>query len=248
MSIGIEARREWPEAAVERHLPEPLPEDPFPLLGAWYEEAHLRAAQPNPNAMTLATIEPDARGGLRPSARVVLCKTIEEARGVLVFYTNTRSAKGRALAANPHAAAVMHWDALARQVRVEGPVTRTSDAESDAYFRTRPWARQVGAWASEQSEPIESRGALQARLEAAMRRFGIDPANPPPPEVTLPIPRPPHWGGYRLWAERVELWVGSVARLHDRAVWTRALSPAHDEAGAAAYVPQGPWRATRLQP
>lgn len=219
-------------------LPEPLPPEPFALLKTWFDEACGERVAPNPDAMTLATVDPDGR----PSARVVLCKEIEVASGSVVFYTNYASRKGRALATCPWAASVFHWDSLDRQARVEGFVTRVSDAESDAYFATRPLESQIGAWASAQSEPIASRAELLARVEAVLRQFGwleVAGASGPP----APIPRPPNWGGYRLHADRVELWVAGAGRVHDRALWVRTL-----EIDAGAVRRAGPWRATRLQP
>lgn len=226
-------------------LPEPLPADPFPIFQSWFDFARGQRTQPNPNAMTLATIDPDGR----PAARVVLCKIIDPERGFVVFFTNYRGRKGLAIESNPRAAAVFHWDHLDLQVRIEGPVVRSPKAESDAYFASRPWKSRVGAWASEQSRPIASRSDLLHRFEAAMRRFGIDPQNPPPEEAAVggeEIPRPPHWGGYRLWAERLELWIGGAARIHDRALWTRTLHHAPPPANGE-YI-GGPWSATRLQP
>lgn len=211
-------------------LPDPLPGEPFSLLKAWFEEAHERAITRNPNAMTLATV--DERG--YPSARIVLCKGLDAGAGSLVFFTNYRSRKGRELEGFSRAAAVFHWDQLERQVRLEGHVERISEAESDAYFAGRPWESRLGAWASSQSEPIASREALMEQAAARILELDIDIAAAVRGDPVT-IPRPPHWGGYRLFADRVELWVGGTGRLHDRAGWER------DAAG-------GPWRATRLQP
>lgn len=224
-----------PEKFADR-LPEPPPADPLPTLKAWLDEAIERRIQPNPNAMTLATAAPDGR----PAARIVLCKELDEHAGRLVFFTNRKSRKGRDLEATPYAALLFHWDALDRQARIEGPVTALDDAENDAYFRTRPVVSRLGAWASNQSEPIESRRALDEQVRQAAERFGVDLDNPEAGEVE--IPRPPHWGGYGLWAERVELWLGQSGRLHDRALWTRALMRRGDGCEA------GPWSVTRLQP
>ncbi len=221
-------------------LPDPLPAEPLAVVARWLEEAWAARAQPNANSMVLATSRP----GGRPAARVVLCKDIVPQPGFVVFYTNYRSGKGRELEDNPHAAAVMHWDALHRQVRIEGPVTEAPSADSDAYFATRPWQSRIGAWASAQSEPIGSRPALLAAVAAAARRFGAPaPGSPGAGDaLKVSIPRPPYWGGYRLWAESVELWVEGEARIHDRARWTRPLAP-----GADGFSP-GAWVATRLQP
>jgi len=222
-------------------LPDPLPAEPLAVVARWLEEAFAAGRQPNPNAMVLATARPDGR----PAARVVLCKAIEPVPGYVVFYTNYHSSKGRQLEENPRAAAVMHWDALQRQVRIEGPVTPAPAEDSDRYFATRPWQSRLGAWASVQSEPLASRGHLLAKVQEAAQRFGTPMPGTPAAERPgdYRIPRPPHWGGYRLWAESAELWVAGDARIHDRARWTRQLEPA-----PAAGFTAGPWRATRLQP
>lgn len=212
-------------------LPDPLPNDPMPTVRAWFEEAYTKRIQPNPNAMTLATVGPDGR----PSARIVLCKAIDPTDAAVVFYTNYQGRKGRELAANPNAAVVFHWDTFDRQVRIEGTAERTSTAESDAYYQSRTWIKRIGAWVSDQSQPIDSRAALIARLDATLRRFGVDPAHPPAADARVEIPRPEHWGGFRIRARRVELWLGGNGRLHDRAQWVR------ESAGL-------PWRSTRVQP
>ncbi len=236
--------------AVEQFLPEPLPDEPWTVFKAWFDEAHARKVQPNPNAMTLATLdtrEPAAGGPGRLEARIVLAKHVSVSPPYLVFYTNREGDKGRALASWPRAAAVFHWDALDKQVRIEGPVTRSPEAESDAYFASRPWLSRAGAWASHQSRPIGSRAEMEGQLTAVFDRFGINPAEV---DNNVWIPRPPHWGGYRLWPERVELWVGSKFRLHDRAVWERRLTPGEvDGADGYAADPAEPgWRCSRLQP
>jgi pyridoxamine 5'-phosphate oxidase len=203
-------------------LPDSLPDDPLPLVQAWLAEA--AAAVRNSTAMTLATVTPDGR----PAARMVICRGFDARAGWFVFYSDRESDKGRDLGATPRAALVLHWDVFERQVRIDGPVTLAPDADSDRYWATRPLEARVAAIASRQSQPIASRAELLARIEAA--RSGGD------------APRPPRWGGYRVWAERVELWVGQAARAHDRARWTRALTAA--EGGYAG----GPWRATRVMP
>jgi pyridoxamine 5'-phosphate oxidase len=219
-------------------LPEPLPAEPFGLLAEWYDEAHRRRIQPNPNAMSLATVDPDGR----PSSRIVLCKDLVPAEGGVVFYTNYDSRKGRALEANPWAALLFHWDGMDRQARIEGRVVRVSPEESDAYFASRPWESRIGAWASDQSRPLASRHELLQRVIEVMHRYGIDPPRPTAAGDAVHIRRPPHWGGYRVIADRVELWVSGMGRIHDRAEWSRPLT---DEGG----VPRGgPWRSTRLCP
>jgi len=225
------------------HLPDPLPAEPLALGADWLAEATKRGDQPNPNAMVLATA--DASG--RPSARVVLCKQIQAVPGIVTFYTNYESRKGGELAANARAALVMHWDHLHRQLRVEGRVVRTSDAESDAYFASRNWQSRLGAWASRQSQPIGSRAELYKAVARTALRLAL-PGKPPgdgdeaAPDPGTRIPRPPHWGGFQVWAESVELWVEGSARIHDRARWTRTLDPR-----AGGFEP-GPWSVTRLQP
>jgi pyridoxamine 5'-phosphate oxidase len=209
-------------------LPEILPANPLLLAAEWLAEATARCDQPNPNAMVLATC--DARG--RTSARVVLCKDIQPEPGLLRFYTNYESRKGHELADRPHAAVVFHWDHLHRQVRIEGPVQRTTAADSDQYFASRHRDSQLGAHASRQSQPVASHEQLQRQLdEVAVKFAGAD------------VPRPDHWGGFALWAETVELWVEGQARLHDRARWTRRV-----ETGPAGPRVAGNWSATRLQP
>jgi pyridoxamine 5'-phosphate oxidase len=220
-------------------LPEPLPADPVRVLADWLAQAQIDAAQPNPNAMVLATV--DAHG--QPSARVVLCKEIDVASGCILFYTNYDSQKGRELTANPRAAVVFHWDQRHRQVRAEGQVERLSDAENDRYFLSRPWQSRLGAWASAQSRPVASRSVLVAAVTEAARRFRIPytgPGGEEPAEVNAEVPRPPHWGGYRLRIEAIELWVEGDYRIHDRARWTRELPPG--------LAPPSAWTVSRLQP
>ena len=219
-------------------LSDPLPAQPLVVANRWLADAWNLRQQPNPNAMVIATVDPDGQ----PSARVVLCKEIVPEPGYLVFYTNYLSRKGRQLAENPRAAAVIHWDALHRQVRVEGPVVKAPQADSDDYFASRPWQSRLGAWASAQSEPIGSREQLQAAVADAAKRFGTPPPDATSDDGNVVVPRPPHWGGYRLWADSVELWVEGEARIHDRARWTRSLTQ------RAGMMDPGPWASTRLQP
>jgi len=222
-------------------LPDPLPADPLVVVSAWLAQASAAHTQPNPNSMVLAT---STRKG-RPSARVVLCKEIVPRPGYIVFYTNYLSAKGRQLKDNPHAAAVMHWDALHRQVRIEGQVVTAPAGASDSYFAARAWQSRIGAWASEQSEPIGSRAELLETVKETARRFGAPTPGSPGADdsLRLTIPRPPHWGGYRLWVDTVELWVEGTARIHDRARWQRTLRVLPKGSLRA-----GPWVAMRLQP
>jgi len=173
-------------------------------VARWYEAAHEATSVPNPNAMSLATIDPDGK----PSVRVVLCRGFD-ARGV-VFYTNRDSRKGEALRAHPRACVNFHWDQLDRQVRIEGSVAHTTEAESDAYWNSRPRENRVNACASQQSRPIGTRAALEAAVQEFETRFaGQD------------IPRPSHWGGFRIAPERIEFWQGHKHRLHDRMIYLR---------------------------
>jgi pyridoxamine 5'-phosphate oxidase len=220
-------------------LADPASMEPLQVALAWQSEARAAATQPNTNAMVLATV--DGRG--YPTARVVLAKEIVPVPGYLTFFTNYNSAKGQALDGAPRAAVVMHWDHLHRQVRVEGPIIRCTAVVSDEYFATRHWLSRLGAWASQQSQRIDSRASLQKMLDDTARRFGL--AVPVAAQATDPglaIPRPPHWGGYHLWAESVELWIEGAARIHDRLLYTRTLSRS-----ANGYAP-GTWSVTRLQP
>jgi pyridoxamine 5'-phosphate oxidase len=172
-------------------------DDPLTQFATWFDQA-LKADLPEPNAMTVATVGPDGR----PSTRVVLIKGYDE-RGI-VWYTNYHSRKGRELEANPWAALQFHWVELERVVRIEGRVEKVSEAESDAYFHSRPLDSRIGAWASPQSQVIPSRAVLVANAARYGAQFALNP------------PRPPHWGGYRLVPDRWEFWQGRKSRLHDR--------------------------------
>lgn len=186
-------------------IKEPFPGDPFPVLAQWLTEAADSGAYADANAMALATATPEGR----PSVRIVLCKAIESERHALTFFSNYESRKGTELAANPLASVVFHWPHAGRQARVEGNVERLSDAENDAYFRTRPLLSRIGAHASRQSQPIASRAVL---LRAAARVAAASC-------LELGVTRPAHWGGYRLRADAVELWTACEGRLHQRLRW-----------------------------
>ncbi|MBW8785733.1 MAG: pyridoxamine 5'-phosphate oxidase [Novosphingobium sp.] len=183
--------------------------DPFALFDAWFVEA--RASEPNDaNAMALATATPDGR----PSVRMVLLKGHGADLGPgggFVFYTNAHSRKGAEIRANPQAALLFHWKSLRRQVRVEGPLSEVDAATADAYFASRARDSQLGAVASDQSAPLDSRATFVARYEDAARRFGDGP-----------VTRPPHWTGYRLAPEAIEFWLDRPHRLHERRRFTRS--------------------------
>ncbi len=189
-------------------IPEPPPDDPVPILREWLRQAEQSGGYADPGAMCLAT----CTAGGAPSARIVLCKSIRESPPALVFFTNYESRKGRELDENPRAAALFHWPHAARQARVEGGVERLSPAESDEYFRSRPYLSRVGAVVSPQSRVIESRGELIAKVAALAARSALGQE----------IARPAHWGGFVLHMRAVELWSGAKARLHQRVQWLRA--------------------------
>ena len=192
--------------------------EPFRLFEEWFVDA--KASEPNdPNAMALATVDAD---GL-PDVRMVLLNARDE-RG-FTFFTNTGSAKGRELAFDPKAALLFHWKSLRRQVRVRGPVETVSDAEADAYFATRPRLSQIGAWASQQSRPLEGRFALEAAVAKVTAQHALGS-----------VPRPPHWTGFRIRPVQIEFWHDRPFRLHDRVVFTRELDGASE------------WTKTRLYP
>lgn len=196
-------------------------DDPFALVRAWLAEAE--ASEPNdPNAIALSTVDADGM----PNARMVLLKDIEgdgRGDGAFVFYTNYGSAKAAEIDQAGKAAFVMHWKSLRRQVRVRGTVTREAGAQADAYYASRSLQARLGAWASRQSQPLDSRAALMAEVARQTVAQGINP------------PRPPFWGGYRITPTEIEFWADGAFRLHDRFRWRRA-------------GPGQPWTVTRLNP
>jgi len=192
-------------------------EEPIGLFALWFEDA--AAAEPSdPTAMALATV--DAAG--LPNVRMVLLKGVDE-HG-FAFYTNTESPKGRELDAVPKAAAVFHWKSLKRQVRLRGAVERVTEAEADAYFATRPRGSQIGAWASRQSAPLESRFALEKAVAVFTAKYAVGA-----------VPRPPHWSGFRIVPLVIEFWHDRPFRLHERIAFSRDH-------------PAAPWVKTRLYP
>ncbi len=192
-------------------------EEPLRLFANWMEEATTKEPA-DANAMAVATVDADGM----PNVRMVLLKGVDE-RG-FVFYTNMESTKGRELDANPKAALVFHWKSLSRQVRVRGEVERVTEAEADAYFASRARLAQIGAWASKQSAPLESRLAFEKAIAVYTAKYAIGA-----------IPRPPHWSGYRIIPLAIEFWQDRPFRLHDRVEFTRDLK-------------NSTWRKTRLYP
>jgi pyridoxamine 5'-phosphate oxidase len=192
-------------------------DEPLRLFAAWFEEA-VRAEPRDPTAMSLATADADGV----PNVRMVLMKGFDE-RG-FVFYTNIDSQKGQELDATGRGALLFHWKSSNRQVRLRGPVERVTDAEADAYFATRPRLAQIGAWASKQSAPLESRHAFEKAIALTTAKFAVGT-----------IPRPPNWTGYRLQPLAIEFWQDRPFRLHDRVEFRRD-------------APDAPWRKTRLYP
>lgn len=178
-------------------------DNPVEQLKQWLQTA-LEAKLPEPNALTLATVDTSGQ----PAARIVLLRDISEEG--LTFYTNYLSRKGRELETNPHAAALLFWASLERQVRIEGAVTRLSPAESDAYFQQRPYESRLGAWASPQSETITNRQILDQNMQKLRVKYPTDE-----------VPRPPHWGGYRLVPNSFEFWQGRPSRLNDRLLYMK---------------------------
>ncbi|MEN3793582.1 pyridoxamine 5'-phosphate oxidase [Fulvimarina sp. MAC3] len=196
---------------------EPVDDDPFALFAKWLAAAEASEVN-DANALSLATVFPDGQ----PDVRIVLLKDFDE-RG-FVFYTNFESAKGQQILGSLRAAMAFHWKSQRRQVRVRGTVEVVSDEEADAYYHSRPRGSRIGAWASRQSRPLESREALEARVMELQEQYGEGD-----------IPRPPHWSGFRLVPVAIEFWQDGEYRLHDRALYERAN-------------PDAPWVITRLSP
>ena len=211
MSIA-DLRKDYSHASLSEADVDP---DPLRQFSTWFHQA-LDAGIPEANAMSVATVGDDGR----PSSRILLIKDFDS--DGFTWFTNYASRKGRELQAHPYAALLFHWVELERQVRIEGRVERLPDAQSDAYFQSRPLQSRLGALASAQSEPIADRELLEQQFAQAEAEFGDEPT------------RPPHWGGYRLVPDRVEFWQGRPSRLHDRILYTRQTD--------------GAWRRERLQP
>lgn len=210
MSIA-DLRKEYMRASLDE---KDTDENPIVQFERWFHEA-LQADVPEANAMSVATVGENGR----PSSRILLLKDI--GAGGFSWFTNYESRKGRELAANPYAALLFHWIELERQVRIEGRVERVPEAESDAYFHSRPLGSRIGAIASAQSRPVDNRQALEQQVMHTEQKCGNNP------------PRPAHWGGFRLIPDTIEFWQGRSSRLHDRILYT---------------LHEGRWKRQRLQP
>jgi pyridoxamine 5'-phosphate oxidase len=216
-------------------------DDPMILVGRWLDDAVDAATQPNPTAMTLATVGEDAKA----SARVVLVKGLDQTHGYAEFYTNYDSRKAGELASNAWAAGVMHWDALGRQLRFEGPVVESPAADSDAYFSQRPWRSQINAWASRQSRTVTDPNSLEKKARELASRFGTpDPFGDTDTVADgVSVPRPTFWGGYRFWFAAVEIWLSGKSRFHERVRYERSLEAVDEHSFRS-----GSWSHFRLQP
>ena len=213
MTSLADLRRDYASRALTEDAADP---DPLRQFGTWFDEA-LRSQLIDVNAMTLATASP----GGEPAARIVLLKGVDEAG--FVFYSNYESAKGRHLSANPRACLLFFWAELERQVRVTGSVTRTTSEESESYFHSRPFESQIGAAISDQSRTVSDRSRLEKRYAEAAEKY----------KGSI-VPRPDHWGGYRVKPETIEFWQGRTSRLHDRLLYSRQAD--------------GSWSRSRLEP
>lgn len=218
-------------------------EDPVQIIDEWLKEATQKNIQRHPNSMTLATVSVSGQ----PSARVVLLKSLSVNQGFGVFYTHYGSRKSIEISNNSTVSAVMHWDQLGRQVRLEGQAVRSPVNESNEYFMTRPWRSQLNAWVSEQSQPLDDPIELVLRTKNKAQELNLpnpideDHAELEPKKSNMT--RPPFWGGYRLWFTAIELWMEGADRFHHRIRYERTLSPLDQHT-----FQTGPWQAGYLQP
>ena len=214
-----------------------MTQNPLLLLQSWFNEALELDLQPNPDTMAIATSNSQ---GL-PNVRMVLCKEINTEEGYVVFYTNYDSVKSMEIKENPKCSALFHWDKLGYQIRIRGEILQSPDEENDAYFASRHLGSQVGAWASNQSNPVEDREALDDQFKKILDRFNLTSESITRNEQK--IPRPPNWGGYRLWIEEIEFWLNQKDRLHDRLHFRRALTISSE-----GIETEKKWTVKRLQP
>ena len=215
-------------------LPEILPDDPMHQAKRWFDRTNSEKWQPNPNAMTLSTVDKNNA----PSSRIVLCKYFVADPGYIVFFTNYNSRKGKEIRDNSEVSLVFHWDNIGRQLRIKGIAVYSPSSESDEYFASRNRGSQISAWGSNQSQPVESRSELIKQMNNKLDEFDSSGTS-----NEKEIPRPPHWGGIRVWAHEIELWMDGEDRVHDRARWTRKLEINQDNSFSTSK-----WIGTRLQP
>ena len=218
-------------------LSQSMTQNPLLLLQSWLNEAMELDLQPNPDTMAIATSNSQ---GL-PNVRMVLCKEINTEEGYVVFYTNYNSVKSLEIKENPKCSALFHWDKLGYQIRIRGEILQSPDQENDTYFASRHLGSQVGAWASNQSNPVEDREALDGQFKKILDRFNLTSESITRNEQK--IPRPPNWGGYRLWIEEIEFWLNQKDRLHDRLHFRRALTISSE-----GIETEKKWTVKRLQP
>ena len=218
-------------------LSQSMTQNPLLLLQSWLNEAMELDLQPNPDTMAIATSNSQ---GL-PNVRMVLCKEINTEEGYVVFYTNYNSVKSLEIKENPKCSALFHWDKLGYQIRIRGEILQSPDEENDTYFASRHLGSQVGAWASNQSNPVEDREALDDQFKKILDRFNLTSESITRNEKK--IPRPPNWGGYRLWIEEIEFWLNQKDRLHDRLHFRRALTISSE-----GIETENKWTVKRLQP
>lgn len=211
--------------------------DPLALAETWLNDAERDSGRRNPLAMAVATSSPAGS----PSVRMVLLRRYARDAGFIVFYTHYGSRKGLELAVNARAAAVLYWEELGRQLRLEGPVTRSPDAESDRYFAHRPLMSQLNAWVSAQSQPIDDPARLVGASRDKARELGVEDDGGT--RRPAPVPRPAHWGGFRIWIESLEFWSEGDNRFHDRDAYVRTLER-QDDGGYSGSA----WTHVRLQP
>ena len=222
---------------MRKMLSQSMTKNPILLLQSWLNEAMELDLQPNTDSMAIATSNSQ---GL-PNVRMVLCKEINTEEGYVVFYTNYNSVKSMEIKENPKCSALFHWDKLGYQIRIRGEILQSPDEENDAYFASRHLGSQVGAWASNQSNPVEDREALDDQFKKILDRFNLTSESITRNEQK--IPRPPNWGGYRLWIEEIEFWLNQKDRLHDRLHFRRALT-----ISSGGIETEKKWTVKRLQP
>ena len=210
---------------------------PVLILKEWMDEVVEAKIQPNPNSMSISTIDANNR----PNSRMVLCKEINEELGYLVFYTNYQSNKSKEIGVNNECSGLFHWDTFGYQVRVRGIIVKSPEAESDNYFATRDIGSQLSAWSSHQSQIVEDRESLDDHFQQAMDKFNLKDSELESSDIN--IPRPEFWGGYRIWIREIELWLNQKDRFHDRLLFTRKLVATTSGIEASNH-----WVIKRLQP